>query len=110
PNKWRGCPARTPASFSRPSSLSGGPMHMRVSNKRTNNHENTKDTKTTRIFRDFRAFRAFVVAFWLVSASLTLFALQHTLEDVAAGLRARDVATRLRAVQILRDAGYPEAA
>jgi len=83
---------------------------MQVNNKRTNNHENTKDTKTTKMFRDFRAFRAFVVAFWLVSASLTLFALEHTLEDVAAGLRARDVATRLRAVQILRDAGYPEAA
>src|SRR5207302_816261 len=39
-----------------------------------------------------------------------LFAAQRTLDQVAAGLRARDVATRLRAVQILRDAGYPEAA
>src|SRR5437899_1167228 len=46
----------------------------------------------------------------IVTAPVCLVAAQHTLEDVAAGLRARDVATRLRAVQILRDAGYPEAA
>lgn len=37
-------------------------------------------------------------------------AAQHTLEEVAAGLRAPDVATRLRTVQILKDANYPEAA
>jgi HEAT repeat protein len=35
---------------------------------------------------------------------------QHSLDEVAAGLKARDVATRLRAIKILRDAGYPEAA
>jgi HEAT repeat protein len=37
-------------------------------------------------------------------------AAQHTFEEVAAGLRAPDPATRLRAVQILKDGGYPEAA
>jgi len=34
----------------------------------------------------------------------------YTIDDVAAGLRAPDAATRLRAVRILRDGGYPEAA
>jgi HEAT repeat protein len=37
-------------------------------------------------------------------------AAQHTIEEVASGLRAPDPATRLRAVQILRSGGYPEAA
>jgi HEAT repeat protein len=39
-----------------------------------------------------------------------LAAQQHTIEEVASGLRAPDPATRLRAVQILRNGGYPEAA
>jgi HEAT repeat protein len=34
----------------------------------------------------------------------------HTIDEVAAGLRAPDPRTRLRAIQILSDAGYPEAA
>jgi HEAT repeat protein len=49
----------------------------------------------------------------LVAATLAvsvLAAQQHTIEEVASGLRAPDPATRLRAVQILRDGGYPEAA
>jgi HEAT repeat protein len=54
--------------------------------------------------------RTFAIAALLVLGVLTVSAGQHTLEEVAAGLRAHDPATRLRAIQILRDAGYPEAA
>ena len=38
------------------------------------------------------------------------FAQQYTFEEVASGLKHKDVATRLRAIQILRDADYAEAA
>jgi HEAT repeat protein len=46
----------------------------------------------------------------LVLIASTIVAAQYTTEEVAAGLRAPDPATRLRAVQILRDGGHPEAA
>lgn len=45
-----------------------------------------------------------------VRVAPSLSAAQHTFEEVAAGLRAPDVSTRLRAVQILKDGGYAEAA
>lgn len=66
---------------------------------------------------DGRADRPSTIAYRLVTITAlgvllapSLFAAQHTVEEVAAGLRAPDPATRLRAVQILKDAGYPEAA
>ena len=43
-------------------------------------------------------------------ASRTVSAQQYSFEEVAAGLKHKDAATRLRAVQILRDADYQEAA
>jgi HEAT repeat protein len=46
----------------------------------------------------------------IAALGIAVFAAQHTIEEVASGLRAPDPATRLRAVQILRDGGYPEAA
>lgn len=57
-----------------------------------------------------------VVRRWslVVSLSLVLLAVpaaaQHTLAEVAAGLKAPDPATRMRAVQIMKESGYPEAA
>ena len=42
--------------------------------------------------------------------SRTVTAQQYTFEEVASGLKHRDAATRLRAIQILKDADYPEAA
>jgi len=58
----------------------------------------------------FRDFLAFVVACAIATAPGPMVAAQHTLEEVVAGLHAKDVATRLRAVQILQDAGHLEAA
>ena len=50
----------------------------------------------------------------LVLAMLTLAvplrAQQYTFEEVASGLKHQDAATRLRAIQILKDADYAEAA
>ena len=42
--------------------------------------------------------------------SRTVTAQQYTFEEVAAGLKHHEPATRLRAIQILKDADYPEAA
>ena len=42
--------------------------------------------------------------------SRTVTAQQYTFEEVASGLKHQDVATRLRAIQILKDADYAEAA
>ena len=49
-----------------------------------------------------------VVGCWLlIPAALGA---QHSFEQAAAGLKAPDPRTRIRAIQMLRDAGYPEAA
>src|SRR5687767_15494849 len=42
--------------------------------------------------------------------SRTVTAQQYTFEEVASGLKHKDAATRLRAIQILKDADYAEAA
>jgi HEAT repeat protein len=42
--------------------------------------------------------------------SRTVMAQQYSFDEVASGLKHRDAATRLRAIQILKDADYPEAA
>lgn len=42
--------------------------------------------------------------------SRTIAAQQYTFEEVASGLKHQDAATRLRAIQILKDADYAEAA
>jgi HEAT repeat protein len=42
--------------------------------------------------------------------SRTVIAQQYTFEEVASGLKHKDAATRLRAIQILKDADYAEAA
>src|SRR5687767_10647267 len=42
--------------------------------------------------------------------SRTVAAQQYTFEEVASGLKHQDPATRLRAIQILKDADYAEAA
>ena len=53
----------------------------------------------------------FVAALFVVSGfSRTLIAQQYTFEQVASGLKHQDAATRLRAIQILKDADYGEAA
>jgi HEAT repeat protein len=44
------------------------------------------------------------------AAGLSLLAAQHTFEEVAAGLKAPDPATRIRAIQILREGNDPKAA
>jgi HEAT repeat protein len=50
-------------------------------------------------------------ALWVVSGfSRTVAAQQYTFEEVASGLKHQDAATRLRAIQILKDADYAEAA
>jgi len=46
----------------------------------------------------------------MVAGLATAVSAQHTLAEVAAGLRAADVSTRLRAIEILREAGRPDAA
>jgi len=46
----------------------------------------------------------------LLAFSSPLAAQQYTFDQVAAGLKHQDAATRLRAIQILKDADYPEAA
>jgi HEAT repeat protein len=52
-----------------------------------------------------------LIALYVVSGfSRTVIAQQYTFEEVASGLKHRDVATRLRAIQILKDADYAEAA
>jgi HEAT repeat protein len=54
---------------------------------------------------------AVVVAPYGVSGlSRTVFAQQYTFEEVASGLKHQDPATRLRAIQILKDADYAAAA
>src|SRR5687768_4036290 len=53
----------------------------------------------------------YVIAVYVVSGfSRTVMAQQYTFEEVASGLKHKDVATRLRAIQILKDADYAEAA
>jgi HEAT repeat protein len=58
----------------------------------------------------------FVLMAWSVALSVgsgfsrTVIAQQYTFEEVASGLRHQDAATRLRAIQILKDADYAEAA
>jgi HEAT repeat protein len=42
--------------------------------------------------------------------SRAVFAQQYTFEEVASGLTHQDAATRLRAIQILKEADYPDAA
>jgi len=57
------------------------------------------------------AVATLVVALWVVSGfSWTATAQQYTFEEVASGLKHQDAATRLRAIQILKDADYAEAA
>jgi HEAT repeat protein len=52
-----------------------------------------------------------IIALYVVSGfSRTVFAQQYTFEEVASGLKHQDAATRLRAIQILKDADYAEAA
>ena len=52
-----------------------------------------------------------VVAFSVVSGfSRTVTAQQYTFEEVASGLKHQDAGTRLRAIQILTEADYAEAA
>jgi HEAT repeat protein len=52
-----------------------------------------------------------VAAMWVVSGfSLTVTAQQYTFNEVASGLKHQDAGTRLRAIQILKDADYAEAA
>jgi HEAT repeat protein len=51
-----------------------------------------------------------LVALYVVSGfSRTVSAQQYTFEEVASGLKHQDAATRLRAIQILKDADYAEA-
>jgi HEAT repeat protein len=60
-----------------------------------------------------RSNKTFVlaVALYVVSGfSRTVMAQQYTFEEVASGLKHQDAATRLRAIQILKDADYAEAA
>ena len=49
------------------------------------------------------------LAFILASASVLLHAQTYTFEEVASGLKHRDPPTRLRAIEILRNADYAEA-
>ena len=57
-----------------------------------------------------RARSRLIFACCFLTLPIALSAAQHSFEEVASGLRAPDPATRLRAVQILKDAGFPEAA
>lgn len=58
-----------------------------------------------------KAIGAGAVFLLLVSAvSWTVPAQQHSFDEVASGLKHPDAETRLRAIQILKDADYPEAA
>src|SRR5688572_24703940 len=54
--------------------------------------------------------RLLVVLYVVSGFSRTVMAQQYTFEEVASGLKHKDVATRLRAIQILKDADYAEAA
>ena len=51
-----------------------------------------------------------MVSFVGLGFSRAVSAQQYTFEEVASGLKHRDAATRLRAIQILKDADYAEAA
>ena len=51
-----------------------------------------------------------ILSYVVSGFSRTAIAQQYTFEEVAAGLKHQDAATRLRAIQILRDADYAEAA
>ena len=51
-----------------------------------------------------------VIGVLLFVLGAPLAAQQYTFEEVASGLKHQDVATRLRAIQILKDADYAEAA
>jgi HEAT repeat protein len=57
-------------------------------------------------------FTAYVVSGFsrTVNLSRTVSAQQYTFEEVASGLKHKDFSTRLRAIQILKDADYEEAA
>lgn len=51
-----------------------------------------------------------LVVYVVLGFSRALVAQQYTFEEVALGLKHRDAATRLRAIQILKDADYADAA
>ena len=52
----------------------------------------------------------YVVSLYVVSGfSRTVTAQQHTFEEVSSGLKHQDAATRMRAIQILKDADYSDA-
>lgn len=73
-------------------------------------HEDHEEAASHRVLRVFVDLRVPVVAVVLACLPVMSVAAQHSLEEVAAGLRAPDPATRLRTVQILKDGGLPEAA
>jgi HEAT repeat protein len=54
--------------------------------------------------------RLLVVLYVVSGVSRAVAAQQYTFEEVASGLKHKDAATRLRAIQILKDADYAEAA
>jgi HEAT repeat protein len=51
-----------------------------------------------------------VVLYVVSGLSRTVFAQKYTFDQVVSGLKYRDAATRLRAIQLLKEADYPEAA
>ena len=56
-----------------------------------------------------RTFAIFLTAV-VIACSTRIDAQNYTFEEVASGLKHSDPATRMRAIEILRDADYPEAA
>jgi HEAT repeat protein len=58
----------------------------------------------------YRRSSIFVVTCALVALAIVESAAQYSFEQVTSGLKARDAETRIRAIEILRDSGYPEAA
>src|ERR1700752_4676104 len=95
-NKSPKCKALTRASSSRPCSPSDVRTRMRLNSRRA----------------QVDGRKAIVVLFLVVSGFFgrTILAQKHPLEEVASGLKHQDAPTRLRAIQILKDADYPEAA
>jgi HEAT repeat protein len=55
-------------------------------------------------------FIRLLVVLYVVSGFSRTVTAQYTFEEVASGLKHKDAATRLRAIQILKDADYAEAA
>ena len=77
------------------------------------NSRNAKGDSRTAIVEWLLVIQAAIsiVAMFVVSGfSRTVIAQQHSFDEVASGLKHPDAATRLRAIQILKDADYPEAA